>query len=115
MLIRDQRTKWCDKFIKKKYFHLGDWALFNDNMFKNFKGKLSTRWLRPYAVDKVYDNGLVKKKIVYVVQSSFVVNRHRLKVYHTPLSKEYFVKHVLQSYEMQLISKGSYPPIDPPL
>jgi hypothetical protein len=48
-------------------------------------------------------------------QTSFVVNGHRLKVYHKPLSKEDFIKHVLQNSEMQLVSKGVLPPVDPPL
>jgi hypothetical protein len=109
MLIQDQRTKWHDKFIKKKSFHPGDWALLYDNRFKNFKGKLSTRWLGPYEVDTVYDNGLVKIKTIDADQTSFVVNGHCLKVYHKPLSKEDFVKHVLQSSEMQLVSRGVLP------
>jgi hypothetical protein len=118
MLIQDQRTKWHDKFIKKKSFQPGDWALLYDNRFKNFKGKLSTRWLGPYEVDTVYENGLVKIKTIDADQTSFVVNGHRLKVYHKPLSKEYFIKHVLQSSEMQLVSTRGVPPIctcDPPL
>jgi hypothetical protein len=115
MWIQDQRTIWHDKFIIKNSFHLGDWALLYDSRFTNFKGKLSTRWLGPYEVDTVYDNGSIKIKTIDADQTSIVVNGHRLKVYHSPLSKEKFVKHVLQSSEMKLVSKGSSPPIDPPL
>jgi hypothetical protein len=63
-LIQEQRTKWHDKYIKKKSFQSGDWALLYDSRFKNFKGKLSTRWLGPYEVDTVYDNGSVKIKTI---------------------------------------------------
>ena len=63
-LIQEQRTKWNDKYIKKKSFQLGDWALLYDRTFKNFKGKLSTRWMGPYEVDIVYDNGAVRIKTI---------------------------------------------------
>jgi hypothetical protein len=94
-LIQDQRDKWHAKFIKKNSFQPGDWALLYDNRFKNFKGKLSTQWLGPYEVDTVYDNGSAKIKTIDADQTSFVVNGHRLKFYHKPLSKEDFIKHVL--------------------
>jgi hypothetical protein len=37
--IQQQRTKWHDKFIKKKVFQRGDWAFLYDSRFKDFKGK----------------------------------------------------------------------------
>ena len=94
-LIQEQRTKCHDKYIKKKSFQSGDQALLYDSRFNNFKGKLSTRWLGPYEVDTVYDNGSVKINTIDENQASFFMNRHRLKVYHKPISKEYFVRHVL--------------------
>jgi hypothetical protein len=114
-LIQEQRTKWHHKYIKKKYFHPGDWAMLYGSRFKHFKGKLSTRWLGPYEVETVYENGSVKIKTIDEDQTSFIVNGHRLKVYHKPLSKEDFIKQVLQNSEMQLVSKRSCPPVDPPL
>jgi hypothetical protein len=57
----------------------------------------------------------MKIKTIDEDQTSFVVNGHRLKFYHKPMSKEYFIKHVLQNYEMQLVSKRISPPADPPL
>jgi transposase InsO family protein len=113
-LIQEQRTKWHDKYIKKKSFQPGDWALLYDSRFKNFKGKLSTRWMGPYEVDTVYENGAVRIKTIDENQTSLVVNGHRLKVYHKPLSKEDFVKNVLQTSEMQLVSKRVSPPADLP-
>jgi hypothetical protein len=114
-LIQEQRTKWYDKYTKKKFFQPSDWALLYDSRFKNFKGKFSTRWLGPYEVDTVYDNGSVKIKTIDEDHISFIVNGHQFKVYHKPLFKEDFIKHVLQNYEMKLVSKGSSPPGDPPL
>ena len=44
MLIQQQRSNWYDRFIKKKVFYEGDWALLYDSRFKrDFKGKLRTR------------------------------------------------------------------------
>ena len=45
ILVQEQRTKWHDKLIRKKQFKQGDWALLFDSRFKDFKGKLTTRWL----------------------------------------------------------------------
>jgi len=78
-----------------------------DSRFKNSKGKLSTQWLGPYELDTFYGNGLVKIKTIDGDHTSFVVNGHRLKVYHKPLSKEDFNKHVLKNYEMKLVSRGA--------
>ena len=50
VLIQNQRTKWHDKFLKKKTFEEGDLALLFDSRFKHFKGKLTTRWMRPYEI-----------------------------------------------------------------
>jgi hypothetical protein len=50
ILFQNQRSKWHDKFIKKKHFQPGDWDLLFDSRFKTFKGKLTTRWLGPYEV-----------------------------------------------------------------
>jgi hypothetical protein len=68
----------------------------------------------PYEVETVYDNGSVRIKTIDENQTSFVVNGHRLKVYHKRLSKEDFVKNALQSSEMQLVSKKVSPPADLP-
>jgi hypothetical protein len=49
---------------RRSLFRSGDWAILYDSRFKNFKGKLSTRWLGPYEVDTVYDNGSLKIKTI---------------------------------------------------
>lgn len=41
-LVQQQKATWHDKFIKKKEFAPGDWALLFDSRFKNFQGKLTT-------------------------------------------------------------------------
>jgi hypothetical protein len=91
ILVQNQRRKWHDKFIKKKHLQPGDWALLFDSRFKTFKGKITTHWLGPYEVDTIYDNGDVKIKTIDDGQVSFVVNGHRLKFYHKPISREDFL------------------------
>jgi hypothetical protein len=39
-LIQQQRAKWHDKFIKKKQFKVGDWALLFDSKFKYFPSQI---------------------------------------------------------------------------
>ena len=57
-LIQQLRSKRHDRFIKKNMFCEGDWDLLYDSQFKrDFKGKLCTRWLGPYKIDQVFDNG----------------------------------------------------------
>ena len=64
MLIQNQWKKWHDKFIKQNQFNTGDWALLFDSRYKNFKGKLTTRWMGPYEVVTAFDNGSVEIKII---------------------------------------------------
>ena len=88
ILVQNQRSKWHDKFIKKKQFQPGYWTLLFYSRIKTFKGKLTTRWFGPYELVAVFDNGVVQKKKIDDGQVSFVVNGHRLKLYHMPISKE---------------------------
>ena len=47
-------------------------------------------------------------------QISFVVNGHRLRLYHQPISKQDFTQNVLQQKELELIEEESIsPPHDP--
>ena len=87
MLIHNQWKQWHDKFIKKNQFNTGDWALLFDSQFKNFKGKLTTRYLGPYEVVIAFDNRSVEIKTIDGSQISFVVNGQRTRLYHQPTSK----------------------------
>ena len=110
MLIQNQQNKRHDKFIKQKQFNTGDWALLFDSRYKNFKGKLTTRWMGPYEVVTAFDNGSVDIKTIDDSQNSFVVNGHRLRLYHQPISRKYFMKNVLQQKEMELVEEEVIPP-----
>ena len=94
MLIQNQPKKWLDKFIKKNQFNTRDWALLFNSMYKNFKGKLTTRRMGPYEVVTTFDNGSVEITTIDGSQVSFVVNGHRLRLYHQPTSKKDFIHNV---------------------
>jgi hypothetical protein len=89
-VIQQQRTKWHDQVIKKKLFQKGDWALLYDSHFKEFQGKLHTRWLGPYEVDIVFPNGTVRLITIDGSNTQLHANGHRLHLYQRPLSKAEF-------------------------
>lgn len=90
-LIQQQRSKCHDKYIKERKFQPGDWALLFDSKFKNFQGKFQTHWLGPYEIENVFDNGAVRIRIIDEEKVPLLVNGHRLKIYHMPMTKEEFV------------------------
>jgi hypothetical protein len=63
-MVQEQPTQWHDKFIRKKVFKPSDWALLFYSQFKNSKGKLTTRWLGPYEIETIFNNGSVWIKII---------------------------------------------------
>ena len=83
--------------------------MFFDSQFKTIKGKLTIPWLGPYEVDTIYDNGAVKIKTIDDGQVSFVVNGHRLKFYHKPISREYFLQVMSDDKALALVY-GEVPP-----
>ena len=104
-LIQQERAQWHDKFIKKKQFHVGDWALLFDSKFKDFKAKFTTHWLGPYEIVDVYDNGSVKLKTIDDEAHQFVVNGHRLKLYNRPINRADFIQYLSQQQEIQVLDK----------
>ena len=64
----------------------------------------------PYEVVTAFDNGSVKIKPIDGSEVSFIVNGHRLRLYHQPTSRHDFVQNVLQQREMELIEEEVIPP-----
>ena len=58
-----------------------------DSRYKDFKGKLMTRWLGPYVIEKCHDNGVVKIRTIDAKSIPFLVNGYRLKIYKKPLER----------------------------
>jgi hypothetical protein len=67
-----------------------NWDLLYDSRFKEFQGKLRTRWLGPYEVDTVFPNGTVRLLTIDDSKTPLLVNGHQLHLYQHPISKEYF-------------------------
>ena len=67
----------------------------------------------PYEVVTTFDNGSVKIKTIDSSEVSFVVNRHRLRIYNQQTSKHDFIQNVLQQNEMELVEEKFIPPPDP--
>ena len=76
-----------------------------DSKFKDFQGKFHTHWLATYEIDKIFDNGAVKIRTIDEQKVPLLVNGHRLKVYHKPLSKQEFVKIFEDNINMKLVIK----------
>jgi hypothetical protein len=83
-------------------FKTSDWDLLFDSRYKDFKGKLQTRWLGPYEVVTLYDNGRVKLHTIDDDQISFMANGHHLKLYQKHMSKEAFIQALVQKSELNM-------------
>lgn len=104
-VVQLQRKVWHDQHLNDKQFQPGDWALLYDSRHKDFKGKLRTRWLGPYAVEKCHDNGSVLIRTIDEEAIPMLVNGYRLKIYKQPFSRQEFIKTMAKS--VLVIEKGS--------
>jgi hypothetical protein len=77
-------------------------VLLYDSIFQDFPGKLQTRLLGPYEINKFHDNGTITLVTIDGFGSSFLVNGHRLQLYHHPLSKESFFQEVSNDPTVQI-------------
>ena len=93
-VIQLQRKIWHDRHLKEKQFQQGHWALLYDSRYKDFKGKLRTRWLGPYTVEKCNDNRSVLIQTIDEESIPMLVNGHRLKIYRKPLSKQEVIENL---------------------
>ena len=105
ILIQNKRFKWHDKLLKRNNFQEGDWPLFFDSRFKNFKGKITTKWTGPYEIITIFYNGYVKISTIDDEQVTFVVNGHRLKVYHNPITKQEFIQALVHQSDLELVGE----------
>ena len=67
-------------------------ALLYDSRYKDFQGKLRTRWVGPYTVETCNDNGSVLIRTINEGAIPMLINGHRLKIYRKPLSKQEFIE-----------------------
>ena len=76
--------------------------------YKYFEGKLRTRWLGPYVIEKCHDNGSVQIRTIDAEAIHLLVNGNRWKVYKRPLSKQEFIDGI--SKAVMVVEKVSAPP-----
>ena len=76
-----------------------------DSKFKDFQGKFQTHWLGPYEIEKIFENGAIKIRTIDEGKVSFLVNGHRFKLYHKPLSREEFVRKFQDNNDMKFVKK----------
>lgn len=84
-----------------------------DSCFKDFKGKLHIRWLGPYRVETVFDNGTIELNTIDDEDTTVFANGHHLRLYWKSLTKEYFLSHIVSGSNIGLIEEGGDP--SPPL
>lgn len=61
----------------------------------------------PYEILEVFHNGSVKLGTIDQEGRTFIVNGHRLKIYHKPVSKEDFMKTMTQKNEVQIVQQSA--------
>ena len=109
-LIKQQRSKWHDRFIKKNMFCEEYLDLLYDSQFKmDFKGKLRMRWLGNYKIDHVFDNGTVRLTTIDENQTPLFTNGHLLRLYHKPISNDAFISQVAADPDCQLVQEQGFP------
>lgn len=81
-----------------------------DSQFKDFKGKIYTRWLGSYEVDTVFDNGIVKLVTINNSKVPLFSNEHSLWLYHKPTLK-YSSVNIIIGYDLQVLEAGENSPV----
>ena len=67
-----------------------------------------TRWLGPYLVDRVFDNGTVRLVTIDENHAPLFAKGHRLRMYHKPISKDAFTSQIAADLEYQLEQGHEY-------
>jgi hypothetical protein len=87
-VVQQQRKDRHDKKIKHNKFKEGDWALLYDSRFRDFKGKLMTRWSSPYTIEKFHENGSVQIKTIDEEGTPLLVNGFTIFFYNKPMKRK---------------------------
>ncbi|XP_074293176.1 uncharacterized protein LOC141620126 [Silene latifolia] len=59
-LYKEKTRSWHDKMVTRRVFEEGQEVLVFQSCFKNFPGKLRSRWYGPYKVRKVFPHGALE-------------------------------------------------------
>ena len=112
-IIQQQHKQWHDAHIRNKQFNKGEWALLYDSHFRGNPRKLQTRWLGPYEIQHVFDNGAVQLITIDPVQFKLLVNGHRLRIYNKPQTKDDFLQqfNLVSTSEVPTAEEGELLPV----
>ena len=61
----------------------------------------------PYEIVQVYENGSIKLTTIDGEGNTFIVNVHRLKLYHKPISKEDFIQTISPQREVEILQPST--------
>ena len=82
-MYKDKLKAFHDRHILRKSFHPGKKVLLFDSRLKLFPGKLRSKWIGPFKILRLFDNGAVE--ITELDKSEpFIVNGQRLKPFIEP-------------------------------
>jgi hypothetical protein len=113
LLFSSREKLGMTSISRKKTFKKGNWALLYDCRFQDFPGKLQTRWLGMYEINGFHDNGTVTLSTINGSGSPFLVNGHRLQLYHQPPSKDSFYQEVSKDPTVQILAGWEGNPATP--
>ena len=80
--VQQQRKRKFDKRIGNRSVAHGDLALVYDSRHQKFPGKLHVRWLGPYLVDRVHENGSLTMSTLEGEPLPTRINGSRVRKYH---------------------------------
>ena len=80
-LTKEKTKAFDDKHITRKHFIPGQKVLLYHSRLKLFPGKLRSRWIGPFMVEKVFTHGAIEIRSIETGQV-FKVNGHRLKPFY---------------------------------
>ena len=80
MLYKERTKVWHHNRLRRKDFKAGDKVLLFLSKFKIKQPMLTSRWTGPYVIKHVYPSGYVE--LYNTKGGTFIVNGHRLKLYH---------------------------------
>jgi len=58
----------------------------------------------PYEVETMFDNGTVILVKIDEIHTALIVNGHHLRLFHCPISKDSFIKHLSNNYGFEIVS-----------
>ena len=81
-VTQNRRKAWLDKHLKLNKFQPGQLVLKYNERNEIKLGKLRVKWVGPYKIREVGDNGAIKLWMLDGKEVPDMVNGSKLKIYH---------------------------------